>query len=392
MKRTLMLKNQEVLDFEVEPVSGNAHVLDAPDEGDETLVSLGLGGPDLDAVLTQLVSNRRLSNNREDLSEILDAFGVRSSIELALRGHALSLTDQFWYRASGSAERWEGLNFFDNDWDDSFYAAALSGDYSGLASCSPDVPDVTTLGHLRKAWERNDQGIFLVKRSKREDGVDLEGALLAANLCALLYGQDAYQRLSVERRQGTFVSVSPLMLSRDEELLNGRRLFAICGIDRNKMDKFMGPATPHMIIDVLSRAGVADAVAQAAKMFAFKALSLLSDLHTGNYGVIRNLETDVRRATPPFDYDRAFGFPSDGYPIEAMCANPEFAMLLCAQSFSDLDSSWDWGWYDPHALEGFEERIVETYAPYSDLPSNFGELVARLFVMQRSYVDDIASK
>ena len=33
LKRTLMLQNQEVLDFEVEPTTGTAHVLDAPEMG-----------------------------------------------------------------------------------------------------------------------------------------------------------------------------------------------------------------------------------------------------------------------------------------------------------------------------------------------------------------------
>ena len=44
------------------------------------------------------------------------------------------------------------------------------------------------------------------------------------------------------------------------------------------------------------------------------------------------------------------------------------------------------------ALEGFEDLIVETLAPIRSLPSNFAELVARLFTMQREYVNKIASE
>ena len=392
MKRTLMLKNQELLDFEVESGTNKVRVLDSPGEGDALLASLGLGGSDLNAALTGLVRDRCLSGNRADLAEILDAFGVRSQIELAFKGRCLSLSDQFWYRSPGSTERWEDINFFDNEWDGAFCESALTGDYDGFASCSPDVPDITTKGHLRKAWARCDEGIFLLKETLREDGIDLKGALLAAELCALLYGRDAYQPLSVQERYGKRLSASPLMITRDEELVQGRRLFAMCGIQPQAMDEFLGMASPQTLIDVFSRAGMADASAQAAKMFAFKSLSLLADLHTGNYGMIRNVRTGERRATPPFDYDRSFGFPQVDFPIEDMCANPEVAMLFCAYSFSDLDSSWDWSWYDSQALEGFEQRILETYAPYRELPSNFGELVAQLFVAQRDYVNDVAGR
>jgi hypothetical protein len=137
---------------------------------------------------------------------------------------------------------------------------------------------------------------------------------------------------------------------------------------------------------------VEDASAHTAKIFAFMSLALQADLHAGNYGVIRNLQTDARRAAPLFDYDRSFGHGPDDFPVERMCDNPRLAMLLCAYAFSNLDPSWDWGWYDPRVLEGFERRIVEAYAPYRDLPNGLAALVARLFVAQRAYVDKVASE
>ena len=66
-------------------------------------------------------------------------------------------------------------------------------------------------------------------------------------------------------------------------------------------------------------------------------------------------------------------------------------MLMCANRFSYLDPLWDWSWYDPRFLEGFEDRIMEAYAPYHDLPPNFSELIADLFDMQRAYATKVAS-
>ena len=134
-----------------------------------------------------------------------------------------------------------------------------------------------------------------------------------------------------------------------------------------------------------------DASAHVAKMACCSCLTLLADFHSGNFGVIRNLDTGARRPAPFFDYDGAFGFPPNARAFSSLCKQPMLAMLMCARQFSFLDPSWDWSWYDPEALEGFEDRIVDAYAPYRNLPSNFSELLAHLFDTQRTYVNRVAS-
>ena len=126
MKRTLMFKNTELLDFEVDTATGETHILDAPDAVDALLSSLGLGGPDGCEIVPQIMLKRCLSYGREDIDQILEAFGARSCFELVFMGHGLSLVDKLWYRAPGSTERWEDVNFFDNDWDASFCEAVLT--------------------------------------------------------------------------------------------------------------------------------------------------------------------------------------------------------------------------------------------------------------------------
>ena len=392
MKRTLMLKNKELLDFEVDTAEQKILILDAPDPNDESLSALGLGGPDMEFVVARAIRSRRISGSRDDIAQILDAFGVRSTFDLAFMGHGLSLIDKLWYRAPGATERWEDVNFYDNDWDSTYRTSVLSRDYKSLASCSPDIPDLTTPGHLRKAWERTDDGIQLIKEPLFESGHDLDGALLGAELCRVLYGQNAYQPLCAVERFGRRFEASPLMIGADEELIQGYRLFAMGGFSVSESVELMNSASTQRYIDILSRAGVADASAHTAKAFAFKDLALLADMHEGNFGVIRGIETGACRAAPPFDYDRSFGFPFKGFPFESLCNKPDLAAFLCACHFSDLDSSWDWSWYDPQALEGFEERIAEAHGHSAEFPSNLGELVARLFVMQRNYVDEVALK
>ena len=390
MKRTLMLQNQELLEFDIDLGTAELRIVDAPCADDELLRSAGFACDDLEVLVAHVVKGRLISRRRDDVSQILDAFGVSSLLELAFRGHGLSLIDHLWYRAPGSVERWEDINFFDNDWDGSFGAAVLTRDYKSMASCSLDTPDITTQGHLLKTWERTKDGIRLLKEPLFEDGRDVLGAQLASQLCCLLYGQDAYQPLFVVERFGQKLVASPLMVSRDEELVQGYRLFTMGGFDSSCYEQLMGPSTPQEYAEILSRVGVAGARAHVAKMSAFKSLSLLADMHAGNFGIIRNPATGAVRPTFPFDYDRAFGFPYPDFPMESFCKNPGLVALICARTFSDLDSSWDWSWYDPRVLDGFEACILETYENCDGLPADFGTIVSRVFVMQRDYVNAIA--
>lgn len=391
VKRTLMLKNRELLDFEIDTATGDVRILDAPDPEDGFLMSVGFGGPAREGFLKRSIWSRSIPAHRDDVIKVLDAFGARTTIALAFMGHGASLTDKLWYRAPGSTARWEDVNFYDNDWDDTYRTSILTHDYKKLASCLPDVPDITTGGQQRKAWERSGDCIQLVKEPLYESACDLEGALLAEELCRLIFGQDVYQPLQVVERFGRRFAASPLMIGRNEELVQDARLLAMGGFDANEAERLPGYASPQSYVDIVSRAGLPDANTAVAKMFAFKCLVLLADTHAGNFGIVRDCETGECHPAPPFDYDRCFGFSRDKRFIDIMCAKPKIASMLCGRNFSDLDPSWDWSWYDPKVLEGFEERIREAYAPLQGMPPTFGELVARLFIMQRNYVNDIAS-
>lgn len=389
-----MRQNKELLDFEIDPVSGDVHVVDASAEGEALLSSMGMPEQSMDAALVGLVRRRVLVGNRPDREKILEAFGAKSNFDLVLMGHGASLSDLFWYRSPGSTERWEDINFFDNEWDPRFGASVLSGDYSGLATCSPDIPDATTPGHAVKAWERTSDGVFQVKKPSTPDGADLAGSKLAADMCAALFDEGCYIPLDIVERYGNLCASSPLMLSGDEELADGCWLHTMAGIqdtyspDRSASE-VMEQCNSH--IDAYTTIGVADASAHVARMACCSCLALLADFHPGNFGAIRNIVTDTWRAAPIFDYDGSFGFPGYSGLTEHLCASPGLAELLCAHRFSFLDPSWDWSWYDPQVLVGFEKRILEAYVPYQSCPPHFGEVVAHLFVIQRKYVNGVVA-
>ncbi|MBQ9041909.1 MAG: hypothetical protein IJ111_03755 [Eggerthellaceae bacterium] len=178
------------------------------------------------------------------------------------------------------------MNFFDNGWDPGFGEAILLGDYTRLAGCSPDVPEATTPGHAVKAWERNDDGIYLVKAAEYPDGAELVGAKLGSDLCALFFGEGCYVPLDVVERFGRPCSVSPLMLGRGEELADGNRLCATADMWESPIQVGGGITTEacDALIDAYTAIGVADASAHVAGRACFSCLSLLLDFNPGNVG------------------------------------------------------------------------------------------------------------
>ena len=189
-------------------------------------------------------------------------------------------------------------------------------------------------------------------------------------------------------------SVSPLMLDRDEELVDGNRLCALADMWESPILIRGGITTEacDALLDIYAAIGVADASAHVARRACFSCLSLLLDFNPGNFGAIRKYGSDVWRAAPIFDFDGSFGFPFNGTSISYYSENPLFVELLCAHRFSFLKSSWDWSWYDSKALDGFEDAIMGAYASCRGLPPVFAELIARLFVAQRDYVNKVASE
>ena len=392
IRRTLMQRNQELVDFEADPATGEVRIVEVA--SDDLAAFADWTHQDGHEALARIVEKRAISSMREDKDDVLAAFGAKSPLDLALMGHGLSLSDHFWYRVPGGTERWEDINFFDNGWDPGFGAAVLSGDYAGLADCSPDVPEATTSGHAIKAWERDGDGVYLVKTAVYPDGSELIGAKLASDLCAAVFGEGSYVPMDIVERYGRPCSISPLMLSADEELADGNRLFAMAGMweDASLCSGGITAQVCDACIRAYTALGIEGASAHVARMASLACLALLQDCNPSNFGAIRKVGSEAWRAAPIFDYDGSFGFPFNGVSLSDLCKDPLLAEFFCISRMSFLDSSWDWSWYDSRALDGFEGRIEHAFASCQSLPPNFAELIARLFAMQREYVDKVASR
>ena len=393
MRYTLMNQGREVLDFAMDANSGLPTDI-RPREGmGWAPMQFPTDGQDLVPSLDRFLRQRAICVDREDLASIMRACGTRRAVDLALQSGGFSLSDQYWYRHEGTNQTWEGSNFFDNEWDPSFGEAILKKDYDALAHASARTPDTTLGGFCRKAWIQTERGPRLHKATCADDANILCEALVSRMLDRLvgMRGHVPYQPATF---CGELYSTSPVMLGKDEELVRGIELLGREGVALERLDAATGMRNFDELMGIYLRAlqkhGVPEPRQAVAKVFVTATLTLDFDTHPSNFGFIRNLKTLELREAPLFDHGRGFTYMRDKFAL--IKREPRVAELLLGLHFCRLDPAWDYSWYDPHALDDFEDEILETLSAIDALPKGYAELMVALFKKQRSYVNRIAER
>lgn len=392
MRYTLMNQEHEVLDFSYDPGSQTVSDVRMLEGAAWAPFDMPTDGHNPVSSLDHLLGQRAICPVRDDLPQILDAVGASSAVELALISGGFSLSDQYWYRPEGSSLTWEDSNFFDNAWDPAFGEAVLSQDYDTLSRASFHTPDMTLGGFCRKAWVLTDGGPRLLKTAPRDGEAGIHCETLASCMLDRLVGKYGHVHYEPMMFGGEIYSSSPVMVGKGEELVTGSQILTKEGVDISELDAqagvrdFEGYVSTYM--QALERNGVPEPRQAMAKMFVMATLVLDFDTHPANLGLIRDVETCSLRLAPFYDHGRAFLFMRDKFEI--ICRTPKVADLILGLYFSRLDPSWDYSWYDPHALDGFEDVIAESLSAVESLPKGYAELMAGLFVKQRAYVNRIA--
>lgn len=394
MQYVLMCKDTEVLEFDIDVSDnavGNVRLLEGA-----ACAPFGLleNPSQREWLLEQFLDDRCIGFSRTDLPAILKATGARNQLELALRSGGFSLSDPYWYRAQNSTLSWAHSNFFDNDWDLAFGDAVLRKDYHALKKASVFTPDVTCGGASRKAWVSDDDGIRLFKAPLEEGSASVLGEVLMSRMLARLLPEDEFVSYKMEMRNGETYSASRAIVGAGEELSMAWQAESAMGrvsVGERRIDELLGLELLEEFEGALLRLGVEKGNQVKAKMALITHLAFNRDMHVRNLGVIRNVDTGELRLAPFFDFDRVFGL-SQRDRMKNICERPQVAALMVANLFSYLDPSWDYSWYDPHALDDFEDEIERTLCTSTDIPQGYAHLIARLFVSQRAYVNRVVSK
>ena len=390
---SLMNREHEVLEFDIDldalavtnvmPAAGAAW---AP----HALRPL-IGRGEVKNGLFWFLQRRALSRRRSDLADVLAATGMPNAIELALRAGGFSLSDQYWYRACGSDATWEHDNFFDNAWDPAFGQALLDHDYRALAEAPLRTPDVTVNGKCVKAWVPAPEGPRMLKASTCEVPCDIVCEAIASRLLTRLLSEDDCVPRAIVERKGELLVSCPAMIGRDEEYVSAVDVMMAAGVDMGVNGEKTISQTADSYLRLLEDLHVPGAGQSVSKRMVASVLLLDADVNPNNFGLIRNLMTGALRPAPLFDLGRAFGV-FEPESMRVALKHPQLALLMVANKFNFLKPSWDYSWFEPSRLDGFEEEFRGDLARYDLLPQGLADLIAKTLCSQLSYVADVAAE
>lgn len=119
MKYTLMHRNIEVVDVEIDEENGGMGKIFKPASPEHMPVGTMTEKTGIDvAALRRWWQGRSIPATRSRLHDFLESLDIPSTGALLTKSMGLSLSDQYWIRPSGSRIEWSEVNFFDNGFSD----------------------------------------------------------------------------------------------------------------------------------------------------------------------------------------------------------------------------------------------------------------------------------
>lgn len=379
-----MYQDDEVLSFEVDYVNESIHILEKLKRFD--LAPYGLHQGAADMKLRRFFDARSIAPQRYDYGRILEATGCANAFELSFKGHGLSLANHYWVKRAGENLKYNDINFFVNPWDDTFGRAVLNEDYDALQTCDLNVPDVVTPGWGVKGWIY-DHGPKLYKL-----GIDhghSEEAIcevLASRLAKRLFQDGESLTYELKSVNGKYASVCAPLIGIDEELVP---LASVLPYDWYLIfkDRNLNKKNNAEFFDKIKGFGLPGLYEFFVKVSCFRCVAFVSDLHFDNLSMIRNMHTGSLRPAPLYDLGGAFGSSKTGR--ETIAKANRGTLLMIYFLFAGLDPSWDYSWYDPDRLIGFEEEIQDYLSKSEFYTPEITRCVIEVYHQQKKTLDEM---
>lgn len=245
--------------------------------------------------------HRAIPASREQVDRLLENLRLDSTLELAEHNFGLSLSDRYWIDDIDSPQRWEDINFFDNDFSDDLGILTLGQDSSttmerpDYARVNLTSPNSTVGGDLRKKWKIIDGKRVLVKSGVGAFNQEPYNEVVATELHRRLLEPGTYTeyRLLIEDRR--VYSACDNILRDDEELVSAYDL-----IRRRKQRN--SESDLMFYVRCCEELGIHNVMDGLARMFACDYVLANRDRHWRNFGVMRDVETlRGTRLAPIFD-------------------------------------------------------------------------------------------
>ena len=245
--------------------------------------------------------HRAIPASREQVERLLENLRLDSTLELAERTFGLSLSDRYWINDVDAPQRWEDVNFFDNDFSDDLGILTLGQD-SSTSMERPDYarvnltsPNSTVGGDLRKKWKIIDGRRVLVKSGVGFVNQEPYNEVVATELHRRLLEPGTYTEYYLLTEDRRVYSACDNILRGDEELVSAYDLIRRRKQRNNESDLMF-------YVRCCEELGICDVMDGLARMFACDYVLANRDRHWRNFGVMRDVETlRGTRLAPIFD-------------------------------------------------------------------------------------------
>lgn len=137
-------------------------------------------------LLKSWLSRRVLSLSRDNAKQLYTLFNlpqlddVETRVNICLKCKGISITDSYWLKDDNSKEHFKDVNVRERRFKE-IIDISLNG-IEPTITTSYLNPELTTHGLFRKAWVREDDGLYLLKSDKHCDNINTKMEVLASKI------------------------------------------------------------------------------------------------------------------------------------------------------------------------------------------------------------------
>ncbi len=236
------------------------------------------------------IQGRQAPKHRVHIAKLLRQCGCYDLDGYVRITHALTLNDTFWVKPVNSSLKWNDVSLYANQFDETIARIAFEGGMYG-EQFSSTSPEFGTDGAYAKCWVRKGDVIYLLKQGSegaRNTGMEPYSEYYASQISNIICKDHVDYDLEMYRGR----LVSSCKLFTDEYK-------GFTAIDRI-VSKNTGVSG---LLSYYENIGSGDAF---RRMLVFDALTINTDRHLGNFGVIVNNDTQkITGMAPVFDNNQS---------------------------------------------------------------------------------------
>ncbi len=210
----------------------------------------------------------------------------RDDANTALAVNAVTITDNYWFKADGENLTWTEVKFNENVFDN----LALKGDPDSFSQKPSRTPELTNIGSFEKCW-RLINGDWWMYKSGNDNQIFSE-------LFIYHLGKELGFNMAKYEYDNGYVKTKDFT----DGKVNFEPIGSVMGDNEDYSDNFNYFMT-------LSK----DIAVDYLKMLYLDSICYNMDRHTNNYGLLRNIETGKVISLAP-NYDNNIALIANGYP------------------------------------------------------------------------------